>query len=78
MPQQELHEQAVAHGGPTAEQRKRVRRKEEQEKSKEQGAAERNLHPCTTLAVALPKGLSVICGDINSKILGSRVGRCFP
>lgn len=42
MPQQELHEQAVAHGGPTADQRKRVRRKEEQEKSKEQGAAERN------------------------------------
>lgn len=32
MPQQELHEQAVAHGGPTPEHRKRVRRKEEQKK----------------------------------------------
>lgn len=32
MLQQELHEQAVAHGGPTLEHRKRVRRKEEQKK----------------------------------------------
>lgn len=32
IPQQELHEQAVAHGGPTPEHRKRVKRKEEQRK----------------------------------------------
>lgn len=78
-PQQELHEQAVAHGGPHQNTEKK-REEGTEEKSKEQGVAERNhytLDPNVLCCLCLPQELSVICGNTNSKIIG-RVGTYFP